>query len=41
MEEVLDTYQRPVDPRHPVVYVDELSQTLPAHVRSPQAPRAG
>ena len=41
MEEVLDTYQRPVDPRHPVVCVDELSKTLHAHVRSPQAPRAG
>ena len=41
MEEVLDTYQRPLDPRHPVVCVDELSKTLHAHVRSPQAPRPG
>ena len=41
METVLDTYQRPLDPCHPVVCVDELSKTLHAHVRSPQAPRAG
>ena len=41
LEEVLDTYQRPVDPRHPVVCVAELSQTLHAHVRSPHPPRAG
>ena len=34
MEAVLDTC-------HPVVCVDELSKTLHAHVRSPQAPRAG
>ena len=41
METVLDTYQRPLDPSHPVVCVDELSKTLHAHVRAPQAPRAG
>ena len=41
METVLDTYQRPLDPRHPVVCGDELSQTLHAHVRAPQAPRPG
>ena len=41
METVLDTYQRPLDPRYPVVCVDDLSKTLPAHVRAPQAPRAG
>ena len=38
METVLDTCQRPLDPRHPVVCVDELSKTRHAHVRSPQAP---
>ena len=35
MEEVLDTYQRPVDPQHPVVCVDEVSQVLHQEVRAP------
>ena len=41
MEAVLDTYQRPLDPRHPVVCVDELSKTLHAHVRAPRPPQTG
>ena len=35
MEEVLDTYQRPLDPPHPVVCVDEVSQVLHQEVRAP------
>ena len=41
MEEVLDTYQHTVDPRHPVICGDELSQTLHAYVPPPCAPKAG
>lgn len=36
---VLDTRQRPMDARHPVVCVDELSKTLHAHVRELPLPR--
>ena len=41
MEEVLDTYQRPLDPQHPVVCVDEVSQVLHQEVRTPLPPRPG
>ena len=34
-EEVLDTYQRPLEPQHPVVCVDEVSQVLHQEVRAP------
>jgi hypothetical protein len=41
MEEVLDLYQRPYDPRRPLVCLDELSTQLLAHVRPPQPPGPG
>ncbi len=41
MEQVLDTYQRPVDPNRPVVCVDEISKTLHQQVREPLPPCAG
>ena len=41
MEEVLDTYQRPLDPQHPVVCVDEVSQVLHQAVRAPVPAQPG
>ena len=41
MEEVLDTYQRPLDPQHPVVCVDEVSQVLHQEVRAPLPAQPG
>ena len=41
MEEVLDTYQRSLDPQHPVVCVDEVSQVLHQEVRAPLRARPG
>jgi len=35
MEDVLDVYQRPADPAHPVVCLDETSRQLLAEVRAP------
>lgn len=35
MEDVLDVYQRPYDPRYPLVCMDELSKELHAHTRDP------
>ena len=35
MEDVLEVYQRPEDPRHPVVCVDEKSQQHIQEIRSP------
>jgi DDE superfamily endonuclease len=35
MEDVLDVYQRPVDPTHPVVCLDETSRQLLAETREP------
>ena len=35
MEEVLDTYQRLLDPQHRVVCVDEVSQVLLQEARAP------
>lgn len=35
MEQVLDVYQRPYDPRHPVVCMDESSKQVLSDVRAP------
>ena len=41
MEEVLDLYQRPYDPRRPLVCLDELSTQLLADARPPLPMRPG
>ena len=41
MEDVLDVYCRPYDPRFPVVCMDEMSRQLLAHTREPLPPAAG
>lgn len=41
MEDVLEVYQRPYDPRHPQVCVDELSKQLIGEARPPLAPQPG
>lgn len=41
MERVLRVYARPVDPRCPVVCLDEAGTSLRAHVRPPQPLRPG
>jgi hypothetical protein len=41
MEDVLDVYQRPHDPEHPVVCVDETSKQLVEHVRVPLPAKPG
>ena len=38
MEDVLDVYVRPYDPRFPVVGMDELSKQLVAETRTPLPP---
>jgi hypothetical protein len=38
MEDVLDVYQRPYDPRHPVVCIDETNKQLIRETRVPCAP---
>ena len=35
MEEVLDIYKLPYDPKHPIVCVDESSKQLTKEVREP------
>jgi len=35
MEDVLDVYQRPYDPRHPIVCMDELSKQLVGEIAQP------
>lgn len=35
MEDVLDVYQRPYDPEHPLVCMDETSKQLTDEVRKP------
>ena len=35
MEDVLDVYERPYDPRHPQVCIDEASKQLVGEVRPP------
>jgi hypothetical protein len=41
MEDVLDVYERPVDPKRPTVCVDELHKQLIGEKRVPIAPEAG
>jgi transposase len=41
MEDVLDVYQRPPDPKRPVVCVDEKSKQLVDDVREPLPPKPG
>ena len=41
MEDVLEVYKRPYDPRRPVVCVDETSRQLLADTRPTQAPQPG
>ena len=41
MEDVLAVYQRPADPTHPVVCLDETSRQVLAEVRAPLPPTPG
>jgi hypothetical protein len=41
MEDVLDVYQRPPDPRRPLLGLDELSKQLTQEVRAPLPPLPG
>jgi DDE superfamily endonuclease len=41
MEDVLEVYHRPYDPRRPVVCMDECSKQLIGEVRTPLPPRPG
>lgn len=41
MEDVLEVYHRPLDPRRPLVCMDECSKQLIAEVRDPLPPRPG
>jgi hypothetical protein len=41
MEDVLDVYHRPTDPRHPVVCLDEATKQLIGEVREPLPARPG
>ena len=41
MEDVLDVYARPVDPKRPVVCFDEAGKDLKAHTRPPQPAAPG
>jgi hypothetical protein len=41
MEDVLEVYQRPYDPKKPQVCLDETSKQLLEHVRTPIAPAPG
>ena len=41
MEDVLKVYQRPYDPQHPVIFMDEAGKQLAAEVRSPLPPEPG
>jgi DDE superfamily endonuclease len=41
MEEVLDIYKRPYDPKYPVVCVDESSKQLIKEVRDPLPAKPG
>src|ERR1039457_7455977 len=41
MEDVLKTYEKPFDPKQPVVCLDEKPVTLHADVRSPQWAKPG
>lgn len=39
MEDVLEVYHRPYDPRRPQICLDETSKALHAHTREPQLPQ--
>jgi hypothetical protein len=41
MEDVLEVYQRPKDPRRPLVCMDETSKQLVGEIRTPLPPRPG
>ena len=41
MEDVLDIYKRPVDPKYPVIYIDETFKQLIGETREPLAARPG
>jgi len=41
MEDVLDVYQRPYDPRRPLICMDETSQQLLGEIRTPLPPLPG
>jgi hypothetical protein len=41
MEDVLDVYTRPLDPKRPLVCMDEVSKQLVGEVRPPLPPRPG
>jgi hypothetical protein len=41
MEDVLEVYHRPYDPKRPQVCMDETSKTLHAHAREPQPMQPG
>lgn len=41
MEDILEVYQRPYDPKHPVVCMDELSKQLTKETRQPIPPQPG
>ena len=41
MEDILDVYQRPYDPKRPLVCVDETSKQLIAETRVPIAAKPG
>jgi hypothetical protein len=41
LEDVLEVYKRPYDPRRPVVCMDESSKQLVGEVRQPQAVALG
>lgn len=41
MEDVLDVYQRPYDPRRPLICMDETSKQLLGEIRTPLPPQPG
>jgi hypothetical protein len=41
MEDVLDVYQRPYDPRRPLICMDETSKQLLGEIRTPLPPLPG
>ena len=41
MEDVLEVYRRPYDPRQPQICIDETSKQLLEHTREPIAVRPG
>ena len=41
MEDVLEVYRRPADPRRPLVCLDETSKQLVGEIRAPLPPRPG